>query len=379
MMCSENAVNGQPTCANSWAMTTVARESWGFEGYVTGDCGAVDVVFAPYPTTHNFTADTALGHLGHGYTLPQNKSLQSAGLDIDCTRANLSLALGTAADTDAALRHLWAVQLRLGRFDPLSASPHNALGWESMGTAQHQQLALEAARQSTTLLKNVEETLPISEAEPKRIAILGPTAEIRSGGYSGRGTGGPFTASTAESISRYAKASANVVPGCVDVSCADGGGIAAAVAAAAEADLVVVAVGISSDGDVTDRYEVGKLLVELDLLLVVLDLVLLVLHLVVQLRDLLLVHVDLRLDHARFAEDGVGRHPAREQWPMSTSRRRGMRGRWGLREGPGARTPAARSPHRRRRPPRGRSSSAPPARAPSSPLRLYLSSSDGKQ
>ena len=255
LMCSENAVNGQPTCANSWAMTTVARESWGFAGYVTGDCGAVDVVFAPYPTTHNFTADTALGHLGHGYTLPQNKSLQSAGLDIDCTRANLSLALGTAADTDAALRHLWAVQLRLGRFDPLSASPHNALGWESMGTAQHQQLALEAARQGITLLKNLDETLPISEADPKRIAIIGPTAEIRSGGYSGRGTGGPFTASTAESISRYAKASANVVPGCADVSCADGAGIAAAVAAAADADLVVVAVGISSDGDVTDRFE----------------------------------------------------------------------------------------------------------------------------
>ena len=36
LMCSENAVNSQPTCANHWAMTTVARESWGFDGYVTG-------------------------------------------------------------------------------------------------------------------------------------------------------------------------------------------------------------------------------------------------------------------------------------------------------------------------------------------------------
>ena len=32
LMCSENAVNGVPTCANSWAMTTVARNSWGFDG-----------------------------------------------------------------------------------------------------------------------------------------------------------------------------------------------------------------------------------------------------------------------------------------------------------------------------------------------------------
>jgi hypothetical protein len=58
------------------------------------------------------------------------------------------------------------------------------------------------------------------------------------------------------------------------------------------------------------RHEVGQLLVELDLLLVLLDLILLVLHLVVELRDLLLVDVDLGLDHARLAQDGVGRHPA---------------------------------------------------------------------
>jgi beta-D-xylosidase 4 len=222
---------------------------------VTGDCGAVDAAFAPYPTTHNFTADSSFGHLGHGYTLLPNTSIQSAGLDIDCTRANLSLALGTTADTDAALRHLWAIQIRLGRFDPLSASPYNALGWESMGTEQHQKLSLEAAQQSIVLLKNLGETLPISADEPKRIAILGPTIEIRSGGYSGRGTGGPFTASTAAFIALYTNASTTVIPGCIDVSCTDDSGIAAAVATAAAADVVLVAIGISSDGDATDRFE----------------------------------------------------------------------------------------------------------------------------
>ena len=140
-----------PPCADSWAMTTVARDAWQFDGYVTGDCGAVDVVFAPYPTSHNFTIDGAPGHGGHGYRPPSNASVQSAGLDIDCMSRNVSLALGTAADTDAALRHLWAVQFRLGRFDPLASSPFNALGWESMGTAEHQQLAVEAARQGIVL------------------------------------------------------------------------------------------------------------------------------------------------------------------------------------------------------------------------------------
>ena len=31
-MCSYNAVNGVPSCANDWLLGTVAREAWGFQG-----------------------------------------------------------------------------------------------------------------------------------------------------------------------------------------------------------------------------------------------------------------------------------------------------------------------------------------------------------
>jgi len=40
-MCSYNAVNGIPTCANEETLTLLARVIWGFNGYITGDCGAV--------------------------------------------------------------------------------------------------------------------------------------------------------------------------------------------------------------------------------------------------------------------------------------------------------------------------------------------------
>ena len=32
LMCSYNAVNGVPSCANSWLLDTVARKEWGFDG-----------------------------------------------------------------------------------------------------------------------------------------------------------------------------------------------------------------------------------------------------------------------------------------------------------------------------------------------------------
>ena len=36
-MCSYNAVNGVPSCANKDIMTTKARLEWGFGGYITSD------------------------------------------------------------------------------------------------------------------------------------------------------------------------------------------------------------------------------------------------------------------------------------------------------------------------------------------------------
>ena len=33
LMCSYNAVNGVPTCADDWLLQTVARDQWQFDGY----------------------------------------------------------------------------------------------------------------------------------------------------------------------------------------------------------------------------------------------------------------------------------------------------------------------------------------------------------
>lgn len=45
LMCSYNAVNGVPSCANDWLLKTIARENWGFDGYITSDCDADEDVY----------------------------------------------------------------------------------------------------------------------------------------------------------------------------------------------------------------------------------------------------------------------------------------------------------------------------------------------
>jgi len=45
VMCSYNAVNGIPSCANDFLLNDILREEFGFQGYVVSDCKfeAIDI------------------------------------------------------------------------------------------------------------------------------------------------------------------------------------------------------------------------------------------------------------------------------------------------------------------------------------------------
>ena len=111
LMCSYNAVNGKPTCADSWLLQEVARDAWGFDGYITSDCGAESDVFA-----------------NHHYTATAEESVAAilkAGTDSDCggflaehVQAALDQKLLATTDLDARLDKLFRVRMRLGHFDP---------------------------------------------------------------------------------------------------------------------------------------------------------------------------------------------------------------------------------------------------------------------
>lgn len=55
VMCSYNALNGVPTCADPWLLQSLLREHWNWtaeQQWVTSDCDAVQNVFLP----HNYTS-----------------------------------------------------------------------------------------------------------------------------------------------------------------------------------------------------------------------------------------------------------------------------------------------------------------------------------
>ena len=60
-MCSYNSINGIPSCASRDLLYGTAREAWGFEGYITADCDAVETIEKYHHYTNSTDVAVALG------------------------------------------------------------------------------------------------------------------------------------------------------------------------------------------------------------------------------------------------------------------------------------------------------------------------------
>ncbi|CAA6657838.1 unnamed protein product [Spirodela intermedia] len=183
LMCSYNEVDGVPSCA-SRELLQLARDEWGLQGYITSDCNAVATIYEyqRYAATPEDAVSDAL----------------TAGVDINCggyytTYAESAINQGKLReeDVDRALVNLFSVQIRLGLFDGDPAEgPFGELGPRHVCSAEHQGLAMEAARQGIVLLKNKGNFLPLRSGDVASLAVVGPAAKssnstIIGGGYTG--------------------------------------------------------------------------------------------------------------------------------------------------------------------------------------------------
>eukprot|EP01119_Soliformovum_irregulare_P012048 TRINITY_DN3096_c0_g1_i1.p1 TRINITY_DN3096_c0_g1~~TRINITY_DN3096_c0_g1_i1.p1 ORF type:complete len:878 (-),score=229.77 TRINITY_DN3096_c0_g1_i1:40-2523(-) len=244
IMCSYNAVNGVPSCADSDLLTVMARNRWGFDGYITSDCGAVDNVLH----THNFTSTTD----------ETCQVVLDAGMDINCGSflpeylpQAVTNGYVSKEKLDTALTHLFSVQFRLGMFDPISDQPYGNISIKYINSPEHQFLALDAARQGIVLLKNEKNVLPLTNAV-KSIAVLGPNADATytlQGNYYGNA---PYLVSPIQGLTSYAKV--NFAHGC-DIDSNVTAGFADACTAAGQSDVTVLVMGLdqSQEAEGLDR------------------------------------------------------------------------------------------------------------------------------
>lgn len=162
VMCSYNKVGGTYACENRFLLTDVLRRDWGFKGYVMSDWGAV-----------HSTEALLTGLDQQSGEMIDRKRWFSTELKPKLADGSIPLS---AVDT-AARRILWAIYA-----NGVDRTPS---GQKPIDYAANGEVALQAAREGTVLLRNEGNILPLS-GSLRSIVVIGGKADlgVLSGGGS---------------------------------------------------------------------------------------------------------------------------------------------------------------------------------------------------
>jgi beta-glucosidase len=184
VMPSYNEIDGVPSHASQWLLRDVLRGEWGFKGFLVSDYYAIWEL-DHRPDTH-----------GHGVAKDKREACLlavKAGVNSELPEPDCYLHLvelvGSGLLKESELDELVAPMLewkfKMGLFEDPYVDPGHAA--EIVGCENNRKLALQAARETITLLKNENNLAPLNPKKIKSIAVIGPNADRELlGGYSGK-------------------------------------------------------------------------------------------------------------------------------------------------------------------------------------------------
>jgi beta-glucosidase len=171
LMTSFSDLDGVPASANELLLRRVLREEWQFDGMVVSDWESIRQL-----AVHGFTAND------------RESAFEAANAGVDMEMASTTYADHlaslvdegriTMAQLDAMVANVLRTKFRLGLFDDPYTDPAQ---FPPAANPEHRQVALELARESVVLLRNVlhgdRPVLPLSSDTLQRIAVIGPLAD----------------------------------------------------------------------------------------------------------------------------------------------------------------------------------------------------------
>jgi len=179
VMPAYHEVDGVPCHKSKFLLQQILRDEWGFGGYVFSDYSAILML----KEFHRCAADLA----------DAGRQALEAGLDmegprVECFGDKLLKLIndGTVSINliDQAVSRILRVKFLAGIFENPFAEDAQRVE-QLVHNPMHRQLARKAAQDALILLKNEGEVLPLNPSSLKRIAVIGPNANIAElGGYS---------------------------------------------------------------------------------------------------------------------------------------------------------------------------------------------------
>ena len=167
IMSAFNDLNGVPASANEFTLKQILRDEWGYDGFVVSDWGSVTEL------------------VNHGYASDEKDAAAkaiNAGVEMEMATTSyydyIKILLDenkiTIEQIDNAVRDILKVKYRLGLFENPYVDP---LAEQKILDPAFLEHARKVARQSTVMLKNDRNTLPLSAATISSVAVIGPLAD----------------------------------------------------------------------------------------------------------------------------------------------------------------------------------------------------------
>jgi beta-glucosidase len=160
IMCSYNKLNGFFACENDWLLNTTLRQDWGFQGFVVADW--------------YFSTRSTVGAVmaGLDISMPGGSLIDSYGFPAyygDLLVEAVENGTIPTSRIDDMVARTWRYMFKLGMIDnPVTGDA------ESVARTQaHLDLAQTMAEDGSVLLKNDDQTLPLSPQKYKHVAVYG--------------------------------------------------------------------------------------------------------------------------------------------------------------------------------------------------------------
>ena len=246
VMTSYNSMDGIPCTANGYLLNDILRGEWNFRGFVVSDLYSIDVMHNNYHVTHSLQ-EAGIQSLQAG--VDADLGANAYALLVDAVRKNII----DERTIDTAVRRILQMKFEMGLFENPYVEPKKAA--KEVGSEQAKKVALDVARASITLLKNENQTLPLSKNI--KVALIGPNADNiynMLGDYTA-----PQPMQKVKTIldgirTKIGTTNVTYIKGCA-VRDTTQSQIEAAVKAAQKCDVTVVCVGGSSARDFKTSYK----------------------------------------------------------------------------------------------------------------------------
>jgi beta-glucosidase len=168
IMINSSEINGEPVHASKYLLTDVLRKELGFEGLIVTDWEDIKRLHE----RHNVAATPR-----QAVAMAINAGIDMSMVPGDYSFFDLLVEAVKKGEVpmsriDDAVRRILALKFKTG----LMSNPYpEAEAYKNFGKAEYQQLALDAAHEAMTLLKNKNNILPLSKN--LKVLVAGPSAQ----------------------------------------------------------------------------------------------------------------------------------------------------------------------------------------------------------